>query len=231
MPRRYRRRSNRRAGRRRGLRKVGRYGLRLRGRITGVHRFKEMYADANLTAGAATSGAGIMKFVFNNLTNAPSFKNLFDLYKLTGVKTTIIPQWNSSEIGTSNASELPILYVAPNRDPYVPAPVSEADILNDDGVRIIRLSKPVSLFLKNPKPSLIAPTTDGLVQSFMPIQFNSSSKALQPWLTTGGNSQAVDQSAIPYFGWRWWLDNVSNTTIPVSVRVYHTLYFSMKEQD
>lgn len=222
----YRRRSK--LGRRRAV-MVGRKGLAptrmLRSKK--VHWFKEMCQITSLVAPAVANGQGVMKYQILDLNNFPSYRNLFDLYKLTGVKLKIIPRFNVSEAATANANgqagTLPVLYIAPNRDPYVPAPVSAADILNDDGCKVIRLTRPINLYLKSPKADI----TNGA--GSIPLQFGTSSK-FQPWLTTGGGGQSVDQSNVSHYGHRWFISN-GNGLQEVVLDVYATYYFAMKEQD
>lgn len=192
-----------------------------------VYRFKEMVQIGSLTAGAATDGTGRIAFKISDVTNWPHFKTLFDLYKITAVGVKLIPKWNVSDASIANASaaagNLPMLYIAANRDPYVPAPVNAADVLNDDSCKIIRLTRPVNLFLKSPKPDI----TNGA--GSIPLQFGVGSK-FQPWLCTGGNLQTVDQENVYHYGFRWYISN-GNGQLECNVDVYLTYYFSMKEQD
>lgn len=191
-----------------------------------VHRFKEWYDGGGITIGAASTQGFVLSTQIASLVNWSQFKGLFDLYKITGMKFTLIPSHNVSDFTAGNGSGIPMLYIAPNRDPYVPSPTSVGDILNDDGVRIIRFTKPVTLYLKNPKADIL--DADG---KSIPFQFNSSSKALQPWLTTGGNLQTVSQEFIKHYGFRYFVDNTMNTAQPFTWTTYVKLYFTMKEQD
>jgi len=154
---------------------------------------------------------------------------MFDLYKITGVKIKVVPRYVNADVLQNNAipsGALPLLHIAPNRDPYVPAATSVADLLNDDGCKTLLLNRPYTFWLKNPKPDIL---TGGENQLPIPIQFNSSSKALQPWLTTGGNGQLIDQSGVPHYGFRTIVDN--QASVPVEAQVFVTLYFCGKEQD
>lgn len=232
MVRRYRKRGGLR--RRGGKRYLGarrrRGGVRVLAKKT--HWFKEMCQVTSITAPPSGNGSGIMTFKLNDLTNAASFKNLFDLYKLTGVKVKIVPRQSvSDQSSTANAigqsGTLPMLYIAENRDPYVPAPVGVGDILNDDGVKVIRMSKPINLYIRSPKARLYAGLATGSLD--IPLQFNVGSK-WQPWLCTGGNGAVVDQSNVEHFGFRWLINNGVGYFEQV-FDVYATYYFAMKEQD
>lgn len=185
-----------------------------------------------ITAGASATSSGVINCKIGSLTNFPSLKNMYDLYKIVGWKITLIPQWNTAQIGLSGSSVagstsgLPMLFIAPNRSPYSVAPTSAADAINDDGVRIIRLNRPVSMYLKYPKP--LFEQTDSSGMTVYPIGlFNNN---VQPWLSTGGNNQLVDQSGTVHNGFRYWLDN-DNFAGNATVRVFHTLYVKLKEQD
>lgn len=202
-----------------------------------VHRFQEMTQLAAINIPHGNTSAGVLSINLNQLANAPSFKLLFDLYKINGVKFTFLYRHNTSDAGSVfGNTDLPILYTAPNRDPFVPAPASVADILNDDGVRIHRADALLGkggVYIKTPKPDMTAIVLSGGVPTggTVPTQWNyGESKKFQPWLTTGGNGQAVDQSATPHFGLRWYAENLSNAQ-DQQIQVFATLYFSCKEQD
>lgn len=205
-----------------------------------VHRFKEWVQVSSTMQAQPNNGTpGILTFSVNQMTNWASMQHLFDLYKIVGVKVKIIPTWNVNQLsqpqwtsGTSTygtITTIPNLYIAPNRNPYVAQPTGVNDILNDDGVKIIRLTKPVSLYIKNPKPDVKIYDQSGSTIASIPEQFNSSSSALQPWLSTGGNDAFVDQSNVKHYGFRWWLEQ-SNGGV-CDVQVFYKFYVAFKEQD
>lgn len=224
-----------RAGRRRigRRRRINRRRFRLGRKVPLVHRFKEVVLhDQSISAGAGSAGFGQLYFHANETTNWPSLRNLFDLYKITGVKVKIIPYFNTGMVETTNAGAtagaLPTLIVAPNRDPYVGAPASYADVLNDDGVRTFQVSKPITLWLKSPKANIVTEAPEGGAPLDMPFQFGVGSK-WQPWLTTGGNSQLIDQSGLAHYGFRYALSNPGG--VPVTMNTFVTYYITLKEQD
>lgn len=197
----------------------------MRGVLSGVHRFKETCMLTNWSAAAGSTQFGVQGYKFRDLFNYSNFTNIFDMFKITGVKLTIIPRFNQASVAEStigpNINQLPLLYIAPNRSPWSVAPTSIQDVLNDDGCRIIRLERKTNIFLKNPAPQLLDAASVG-----MPIQTNGNTRL---WLTTGGNGQLVDQTNVVHFGHRWAISNLS--TNGVDVDVYATYYFKMKEQD
>lgn len=206
-------------------------------KVPKVHRVKEMYNYAknpylgqSVAAPALSMSKGIITGRLADLSNFASFQGIFDLYKITGMKVKMIPRWNSAEAGAIG-SRLPTLYIAPNRDPYVTAPLSIDDILNDDMVKVIPLRGPLNFYLRSPKAALLTqPAEEGDPVQLMPLQFNVGNK-YQPWLTTGGvGHQIADQSVFDHFGYRWLLDNTQNS-VDITVDTYITLYISFKEQD
>lgn len=206
---------------------------RLQSSVGGVYRFSEKLQLPDISIAATGNTAGLLGFSWSSLTNISAFQNMFDLYKLTGVKLTMIPEWSVNQVdstGTSGGqSTLPMLYIAQNRDGLVPAPTGIADVLNDDGSKIVRLTKPVSFYIKNPK--VVIPTYDTQFNptGYSPWQFNSSSSGLQPWLTTGGNAQKVDQSSLVHYGFRYLIANSNQGGM--TLKVFAKYYFMCKEQD
>lgn len=209
--------------RRQAIGRIRRFRRRIVG--SGVYNFTEKCQLTSISVPGGATNYGVLPYQINSLINWGAYAGLFDLYKLKAVKLTLIGLASQSEVTFNNASlqsgALPMLYIAPNRDPYVPAPLSISDVVNDDGCKIIRFSKPVSFYLNNPKPDVKDDTGSSL-----PFQFNT---LVQPWLTTGGNAQTIDQSAIKHYGHRWAITN--NSSNDLVVQVYVKYYFEMKEQD
>lgn len=202
-----------------------------------VHRFSEMTQLTSITIPANNSTAGVISFNLGQLTNQASFKSLFDLYRITAAKVTFLYRNNSATTSAApNIAELPMLYTAINRDPFVPAPTSVADILNDDTCRIHRADALLGkggVYVKSPKPDM-----SGLVYvegqpagGIVTQQWNLGvGNSKQYWLCTGGNSQGLDQSLVNHFGVRYFAENLSNSNVQ-TIQVFATLYFQMKEQD
>lgn len=200
-----------------------------------VYKFKEPYFGSStvINVGPNNLGSGIIVGQLSQLANFASYKNLFDLYRITGMKVTFLPTANvaSTSVQDINApgggwvipGQLPYLHIAPNRDPLIPAPVNVTDILNDDGVKTVRLDRKRSFYIKYPKADVLMP--DGTTH--LPLIFANK---IQPWLQTGGNSASVDQSALKHYGFRWVIDNTyNNNTYAVDTHI--TLYFQLKERD
>lgn len=213
-------RKKRTVRRRRGVRR-----MRLTRTIPVVHRFKETCELTQWSCSAGSTQFGIQSYKLNDLFNAGQFKNLFDLYKITGVKLTIIPRFDTASVGEASngpvVNNLPMLYIAPNRSPWSTAPNSVQDILNDDGVRMMPLDRKMSFYLSAPSPRILDGASNGV-----PVQFD---KKIKPWLTTGGNAQDVDQSGVQYYSHRWAISNTGSSGIFTDV--YATYYLTFKEQN
>lgn len=194
-----------------------------------VHKFTEMYKDTSIGAGAAALGAGVLAVPgLSGLLNVANFQGLFDLYKITGVSYKFVPAFNSADVGTS--AQIPNLYLATNRNPFVPAPVSVGDILNDDTCKVYRLDRPITWRVNCPKPDMSSLVTIGESTYAVPQNWQFAPVAkYQPWLTTGGNSATLSQISLKHYGVKWAIDNLNNAAL--NVDVYTTIHFQLKEQD
>ena len=179
-------------------------------------------APTGLNVPAMTGQGGVYVGVLGGLNNVSAYRNLFDLYRIEAMEVTFLPGASMADPSGAGGN-LPMLYIAPNRNTSVGAPISVADILNDDQVQVVRLDKVHTFKLSYPKPQLQDRTGTLFDWQLQP------GKAGQPWLSTGGNG-GVDQTAIEHFGFRWYLDNSPNPFV-WSNNVIITLHFSMKEQD
>lgn len=202
-------------------------------RAPAVHHFRETCLSAPFVCGAGSAGYGSFAFAINALTNWPSFQAMFDLYRINQVDIKVIPYSNvSGAIEPVNAGgtqgNLATLMIAPNRSSVVPQPTSFADVLNDDGVQVVRLDVPHTFTIKYPKPDQATYDDTGAVTGITVAQYRPSAD-FQPWLSTGGNGAIVNQSGTLHHGFRWAISNPASTAI--NYTVYATYHFSCKEQD
>lgn len=233
---RFTRRVSRMAGRKGGMRRKINYQIRrIRRKAYGskVYHFTEPYlcgagtATPVINVPALGGSGGQLTFNLASLTNINSYKNLFDLFKINKVQVKILPYGNVTENnvvgnGGPNQGALPMLYIAPNRDYWIGSPTSAADVMNDDGVRVIRLDKPVTLTLKAPRPNVLDHDGTTMNYGILPNRIGQ-------WLSTGGNGAKIDQTPTTYYSFRWWCDNYNSTSFTPQVVV--KLFFSMKERD
>lgn len=196
----------------------------------GFYKFKEvcdLTSKANVAAGPGLGVGGVFNFQLLDLFNLVPYSNLFDMFKITGVKLKFIFGINSGQVipgSVANQTGLPILTVSHNHDPNIGAPTSLNDILNDDSVKNYRTDRVFNVYIKNPTPQIV-----DVSGNVIPIYQNISKQNF--WLCTNGNGSSIDQTTVKHYGLRWWLDNSFNSTTSVSCKVYATYYFSMKERD
>lgn len=211
-----------------------RRGLGLRTRTPLVHKFKEWVQLPDLTCPAGAVQGGVLSPSIDQLTNWTSYRALFDVYKVVGIKFKFLPQFNNAYVSNGLApgatqGTLPFMYMEISHDPWAPAPATVNDILNTDGLTIKRLERPFNKYVKAPVPIVSWTDASGVVSQQTIINNNSASQ--RQWLTTGGNTQKIDQSSSPHFGLRYLLDNQYNTSYNLQFRVFACFYFIMKEQD
>lgn len=206
----------------------------------GIYKFSEKVSlglnsatsiGPKINTASLTQSGGLITFKVTDLLNWTSYQNLFDLFKIDRVDLQIIPQCNVAQtylVGATGgaASQIPQLYIAPNRDFFVPAPTSGPDLLNDDGALVLYMDKPRTLTIWQPRAAVVDEKAPTAVSANIGV-FDSKT---QQWLSTGGNTQAVDQSGSQYYGFRWWCDNTQNggPFIPTIIATYHV---SFKERD
>lgn len=208
--------------------------LGLRTRTPLVHKFKEWVQLPDLTCAAGAVQGGVLAPSIDTITNWTSFRALFDLYKVVGIKFKFLPQFNTAYASNglapgSTQGTLPFMYMEVNHDPWAPAPASVNDILNTDALSIKRLERPFNKYVKAPVPIITWTDASGVSTQQTDIKNNNSNS--RSWLTTGGNAQKLDQSASPHYGLRYLLDNQYNTSYNLQFRVFACFYFIMKEQD
>lgn len=143
-----------------------------------------------------TSGfGGSIDFRMNMLPGLNDFATLYDKYKLTGVKVKIIPLSNFAS--ASNLGTLPMITAAVDQDDNT-IPVDDIVLREYGNCKVKRLVNGFSIFVK---PKQVATIADAIgadqtavVQTPKYIDFN--------------------QTDIPHFGLKWYMDNVllGNTT-------------------
>lgn len=170
-------RPRRRAGR--NPRKMFRYGKRL-GNLNKSYAYKRIantliMQNGNTLGGISTNdttqlslgtpvadtigyqfGAS-MSFSLQNLQTVSDFTNLYDQYKITGVKLTFIP--TSSEATVNSSGYLPTMYWATDNDDS--SPPSETEIRQKNNVKMRRLNNPMSVYVKYPKCVIDTQLTGG----------------------------------------------------------------------
>lgn len=133
-------------------------------------------APANWNVGVATPDdnglfqfGGVMKFQLDDIINKSDMTSLFDRYKITGAKITLIPLANQgyvgqSSSGNSNSATIPTITYAVDYDDSA-LPTSSLTLLEKMDSKVRRLDKPLSIYVKNPKVSMTINSDSGAVSA------------------------------------------------------------------
>lgn len=191
---------SRRVGRRRVARvRRGLLSMVNRGRIgpkQPVQYFKRtVYISGWNTAVATGDVYGALQFQLNYITNYTEFTALYDQYKITGVKVTLIPRGNSSDIGTGGTTGQSVgVFSVIDRDDAT-APTALTELVQYQNMRMTRSTQQHKRFLR---PSPVAPiyAPGG---AYMVPKYN-------PWIdcSTG--------SSVPHYGIKYCLQQLPNGT-------------------
>lgn len=150
---------------------------------------------------------------FNQVLESNDFTELFDRYRICGVKFTILPMSNSARTNSVDSIGT-ISYVVDFDDNQMPS--SEQDLMVKQGCKTKRLSKPVSIFYK---PRLLAGVTDA----------NGSIVGDNPkkpgWLN-------MANPLINHYGLKMWFNDLnvnSPNTTNMIIKLRTKIYFKCKD--
>lgn len=170
-------------------RRIKRGGMQMYKRIFNIHKFKRLGESATIDnytqgqvqlstlangwfVGAATPDInatyqfpGAMQFQLDQTLQSADFTTLFDRYRITGVKVTIISlgSVNNPGVAVSGATNYPsIVYAVDNDDAN--APTSWDDVAVKQNAKIRRLDKPISIYIH--KPRIANQVYDGFVPAY-----------------------------------------------------------------
>lgn len=166
---------------------------------------KTFVRDINITA---TALYGVFTFKLSDLPSGSEFTNLFQAYKINGVRLDFVPTANSADVGSATM-HLPIMHYVYDFDDTAP-PTSYTEVFQYDTVKSRRCDKPWSLFIK-PKV---------LTEAFQQGVTQAYGYSRNMWLSTAYPS-------VEHYGVKYYLESPviqSNTLI----KVYATYYLSMK---
>lgn len=165
---------------------------------------------------------GAMQFQLNQTLEWKDFTNLFDRYRIKGVKVTIIPlgqpSTNAAPALLANTNYPTIALAVDNDDADLPTTWEQIAVKQD--CKIKRLSKPVSVYIKAPK--LANTIYDGITNAY------TISKG---WV----NTQYAD---VPHYGLKFFMRDCPLPQPPqagainganVMFRVVTKYYLSMKD--
>lgn len=178
---------------RRPYRSIGTKGL-MTNRIGNYYKFSRFGVNCTIDGGAAGAGTvamattasgwalgapgldangtyqfgGAMQFQMDQMLEYADYVQLFDKYKIKGVKVTIIPlgqpSTNATTVGLANTNYATIAIAVDNDDASLPTSWNQIAVKQD--CKIKRLSKPVSVYIRNPK--IAQQIYDGATSAYSP---------------------------------------------------------------
>lgn len=163
---------------------------------------------------------GAMQFQLDQSLQFTDFALLYDRYKIKGVKVTIIPlgqpSTNATTQGLADTNYATIAIAVDNDDASLPADWNAVAVKQDCKIR--RLSKPISVYIRNPK--LAAAVYDGVTNAY-------TSKT--GWLDMGS-------TGVPHYGLKFYVRDCPLPAYPtggnganVMFRVVTKFYLAMKD--
>lgn len=152
------------------------------------------------------------EFRLSYLTNVSEFTNLFDMYKITGVRMKFIYDRNSAQ-GSIASESLPTLYFYNDYDDGTPA-ANVGDACQYDSLRMKRMDRPITFFVRPKIQSMV-------YESAITTAYATPKK--NPWLDCGND-------AIPHYGCKWIIDANSAFASSIgTVTVMMTYYIACKD--
>lgn len=159
-----------------------------------------------------TQTGGRLGITFSQIPQYLQYGALYNQYRVNWIKYTLVPQWTSFDPNGSVASAPRIAYAIQNT-PNEAAPLSEAQVLTDNGVRIRMLNKPVS-FSHRPVPDIGTSVATG---GFTPYVARPG----QQWMSL------QDGSVVPHGYINYWISGPTAT--PLLFKTYVKVSFSLKD--
>lgn len=172
---------------------------------------------SSVIVGSYTNGFAMVNRL-NCLENPSDFTNLFDRYKLNGVKVTFLNQ--VSEATAGGAQVLPLLTYAIDYDDLNPPTESQMRQKQYTKRKVLSANRPVSIFYK---PKRLMPAADP-----------SSGTGLTNSVITNAGWTNCDFPQVTHGGLKFYLSNLyggtpATTTVQSQIDIVVQYYFSCKD--
>lgn len=160
-------------------------------------------ATGTVDIAALSNGQGVKLVTqMNRVFQSNNYASLYQSYKIIKAKFTIVPKWtgeayNEAAIGTAGAigiTETPrFCYAINDLATDVNAPLTELEVLNDNGCRIRLFNKPLSITIR-PKPVL---SMESAANPSLP--FVNVANKTNPWIEFDGSGTLVPHVGVDGF--------------------------------
>lgn len=170
------------------------------------HDYKRTaYFATALTVGSTAEVYGAYSFQLSSLANASEYTVLYDMYKISAVKWTLMPRGNSAEAGTNN-NNTKVLSVLDMDDDDVPTSVDQ--LCQYESVKTTNLSRDHSRYIKPKFARMIYKTST-----------TTGYGVGSGWLD-------CNSTDIPHYGIKYCLLRTTSGTVTYDLKV--TYYLSFK---
>lgn len=180
----------------------------------------------NFTLQAGSGIGKVFKVSFNNIPQWPQYMNLYKQYKINWVKVMVIPSFDttSADINsnfsavTGFAGMARIVHSIQN-SPDEPVPLSEAQVLSDNGAKIRKFGSKWSCSFK-PVPDVSMATVSGVIPTRLRSRqwFNFDATTLTNNPEHGAVTAYVTLPGAP-----------GSNDVTVSYTVYYKVNFSLRD--
>lgn len=150
-----------------------------------------------------------LNFTLADLPNASDFTNLFDFYRICGVKLQFIPQANSNDTGASDPLSIPIFHYIADYDDSIGF-ANENQALEKEGIKTRRLDKPFNYYI-------VPRVSNEIYNNGVTTAYALNKK--KQWID--GNS-----SGVAHFGLKAWVTTAAVYTL--RFKIYATYYLQFK---
>lgn len=154
------------------------------------------------------------QFNLSALPNVSEFINLFDRYKIMGVKLRVMFLQNSQDVGTLTSVSIPVIHYVYDCDDANP-PTTEAEMLQKNFLKTRRLDQPFNYYIKPKATSEV----------FASVSSTGYSVSKSMWID-------MNSPQIPHFGFKAWISNGVSTPITTVLgrfRIYATYYIALRD--
>lgn len=171
------------------------------------------------------NNGGLFDVTYNMLPQAAQYSSLYRSFAIKKLEVILIPRYTEVDMNTALGginNYAPRIAWSVNDTPYQDVPVSEQDVLEDNGGKVAVLNKKLVLTCY-PKPSLAAQSQNNALAAFRTrklVWLNSG--AIDNELLTNGVN--VSHGSIAF----WCAGNPANAQTPIA-DVYYRLTFAMRD--
>jgi hypothetical protein len=197
----------------------------------------ELQAAGQITAPVSTGTdpgvGGLFVVRAADVTQWGSYANLYRQYCIKSFTVHLVPRYNSfdpnSQLfnlttpGIGNSCDPQFCYSI-NKTPALTQPLSQLNVLTDNGCKINSCTRKIRIHVKNPAPD-VAVSSLGITGT--PYSLNTRKTM---WFNTGANNQGGAASTMPHYGVSWWLRSPATLVNPLIVfDVYTSITLAFRD--